>query len=182
MRTWLWGASSLCRRLSSGISVARSWQSPSHQMGDNWHQHQMTKTIKLWDAGTGGTLLQMPKVDVVVYCIAFCIDGSCSETHSGMLPISSGSILFRSSLPSALFVKGRWVAHEMENQLWLPFEYRPICIALHNDIIIFGYDSGSLSIFEFTFWVSRASFQPTSSAHDPHFILLIRAAHLHLKA
>jgi WD40 repeat protein len=106
------------------------------------------ETIRLWNVATG---LQTLKVDVWVDSLAFSMDGSCLETVEGLLPISSGSTFDRSSLPRTLFVKGRWVARGMENLLWLPSGYRPACIAVHKNILVFGYNSGSLSMCEFTF-------------------------------
>ena len=108
-------------------------------------------TVKLWDVATGGTPMQTLEVDSVVHALAFSMDGSLLETDRGWLPISSGSTFGRSSLPHTLFVKERWVARGMENLLWLPSEYRPLCIAVHKNIIAFGHRSGSLSICEFTF-------------------------------
>ena len=107
------------------------------------------RTIKLWDVANGGTLMQTLEVDFIVHALVFSMDGSCLKTDRGWLPISSGSTFGQSSLPHTLFVKERWVARGMENLLWVPSEYRPICIAVRKNIIAFGHGSGSLSICEF---------------------------------
>jgi hypothetical protein len=53
------------------------------------------------------------------------------------------------SAEKKIFVNETWLLREMKNALWLPQEYRPMCAAVQNDILVMGHLSGLVSILKF---------------------------------
>jgi len=63
----------------------------------------------------------------------------------GLLDIGSLSPSSISSQPKPahyVFFKEHWVAHGLENILWLPSDYRATCAAVHGNILVLGHASG----------------------------------------
>ena len=110
-------------------------------------------TVKLRDAGTGA-VRQTLKANAPIQTLSFSDDGAFIETDGGILhtisPPPSGR-LSRRGLSGGVFAKQRWVTYEMENVLWLPSEYRPVCTAAYGSVVAIGHTSGHVSILEFAF-------------------------------
>jgi WD40 repeat protein len=111
------------------------------------------KTVKLWDARSGAPLRTI-QIDATIQTLSFCEDGTALRTNWGLILIKSSSpnaAPSEPSLPRGIFVKGQWLATEMENILWLPPEYRPWCTDVHKNAVGLGTTSGRVLIFEFCF-------------------------------
>ena len=111
------------------------------------------KTVRLWNPATGEELQRLD-IDVGIRRLSFSKYGPYVETDRGFLRIQStrSGILPSQSKPICdVFVKERWVARDMENLLWLPLEYWPVCVAVHGSLVALGSRSGRVSILEFAF-------------------------------
>jgi WD40 repeat protein len=109
------------------------------------------KTVRLWDTATGAPL-QTLEVDMVVQALAFSSDGSCLETDRGLLDLVSlcpGTVPSRQTLSRGVVVKEQWIAQDMENLLWLPWDYRPSSTTVRGSVVVLGHASGRVSILEF---------------------------------
>ena len=103
-------------------------------------------TVRLWDSATGASL-QTLETGGNVHGLSFSIDGQYLLTDIGELrirPLSPNSISFCS-----FFVRENWVVQDMKSVLLLPYDYRPTCSAVYNDILVMGHRSGLVSIFKF---------------------------------
>jgi WD40 repeat protein len=113
------------------------------------------ETVKLWDARSGTEQATL-EIDSVVTELCFPTDTSQLYTNRGVLDIPS-HIPYMSSRPSTLsptsspglFVRDQWIMHGTERLLWLPSDYRPSQIAVHQYMMVFGYSSGCMLFFEF---------------------------------
>ena len=86
------------------------------------------ETVRLWDMATGVVLKTL-------------------EGHLGMakpvaFPLDSKAV-------NTLLVSEDWILEGGTNILWLPPDYRPICVALRDRILILGYASERISILGF---------------------------------
>jgi hypothetical protein len=110
------------------------------------------KTVKLWDIDSG-VLKTTVKVEHVVYSLSFSLDGSSLETSHGTFPTSlicvKGSLVKHQS-PRA-YVREQWIASAAGDMLWLPPEYRSKCVTTYGNIVVLGFLSGRVAIFEFAF-------------------------------
>jgi WD40 repeat protein len=96
------------------------------------------RTVRLWDVTTGATL-QTLVADTVVRGLSFSSDDSYLETDRELIDIGSLSPSPISSQPKPAhhtFVKEHWIAHGLENFLWLPSDYRATCAAVHGNIVV----------------------------------------------
>jgi hypothetical protein len=100
------------------------------------------KTVRLWDAGIGaarGTLT----VDTVIQNLSFSSSGQYLKTDKGVLDLSFLLLNISSSseylLP--LFVSDNWVTVEEENIIWLPPNYRAICVATQGGCWLAGFSN-----------------------------------------
>ena len=104
------------------------------------------RTIRLWNSARGASL-QTLETGGNVHRLSFSIDGQYLLTDIGELrirPLSPNSISFCS-----FFVRENWVVQDMKSVLLLPYDYRPTCSAVYNDILVMGHRSGLVSIFKF---------------------------------
>ena len=111
------------------------------------------KTVKLWDAGTGA-VQQTLKANAAIQTLSFSDDGTYVETDRGILRTISlppSERLSQRGLSRGIFVKQQWVTYELENMLWFPSEYRPVCTAAYSSVVAVGHASGHVSILEFAF-------------------------------
>jgi WD40 repeat protein len=126
-------------------------------------------TVQLWDTVTG-TPLQTLKGHSNITLVAFSPDGTrvVSGSRDKTLQLwdaVTGSLLqtleghLNASIPVAfspdgkleqgLFVSNNWVVEGKEQILWLPPEYRAICQAAWDKVIVLGHPSGKVSILRF---------------------------------
>jgi WD40 repeat protein len=85
-------------------------------------------TVRLWDPATGAALQTL-------------------EDHGSWIRAVSSSPQQQSF--GNIFVKGDWIIRDAENLLWLPFDYRAICSALHRNQLALGHASGQVIFIEF---------------------------------
>jgi len=100
-------------------------------------------TVRLWDVQT--------KESIQILCTRGSIS-DLSFPSDGLLELtypyrSIGQQQSDSS--SHLYVKKQWVACRTENILWLPADYRPICLAVRDNILAMGHASGRVTFIEF---------------------------------
>jgi uncharacterized protein with WD repeat len=110
------------------------------------------KTIKLWDAGSGA-LRDTSETDGTIYTLSFSNDGTFLQTNRGPIHpsiLSDHAPKFRPNISRTAFVKDQWVGRGMENILWLPSEYRPNRVAIHESTIAFGYNTGRVIVIKLT--------------------------------
>jgi WD40 repeat protein len=106
-------------------------------------------TIRLWDAHSG-VQLQVLRIGFIAKSISFSSDGPWLNNDRQILDFSSnlaGNIHFGRP---ALFVDTRWITRGSERLLRLPSGYRVMSYDTRGDLIALGYESGLVSIFEFT--------------------------------
>ena len=111
------------------------------------------KMVRFWDSATGASL-QTLEVDAVISMLSFSKEGSYLETSRGLLSIQSfytGVFVLQPQPLRNIFVKGHWVVRDMENILWLPFDYWPICSTIERNILMLGHASGRVTFIEFRF-------------------------------
>ena len=125
----------------SSTIVARSYYDPDLQ----------SMLVRLWDSATGASL-QTLEVNAVISMLSFSKEGSYLATDRGLLSIQSfytSAFILQPQPPYNIFVKGRWVVRDMENLLWLPSDYRPICSSIQRNILMLGHASGRVTFIEF---------------------------------
>jgi WD40 repeat protein len=117
------------------------------------------RTVKLWDAGSGALQQTLEGHSNWVRAVAFSPDGTSIQTDKGSLPISpplsTGSSVRHQQSPPTVLVKDQWVSNHGKPILWLPPEHRPLCTAVHEGRLGFGYASGRIMIMELGFVNSR---------------------------
>ena len=107
------------------------------------------KTVKLWDAGTG-TELRTLQVQAYIFKLDFSRDGSSLFIDGGMHPtflVCDKQCVIVERL-SDVAVKGNWIYRGEEPVIWLPTDYRPNCIAVYQNIAVFGYRTGAVTILQ----------------------------------
>jgi WD40 repeat protein len=107
------------------------------------------KTVHLWD-GSNGTELRTLHVQGYISTLHFSRDGSSLITNCGTYPTSlicneQHSVVERTSDVS---VKGNWIYCGEETMIWLPPDYRPDCIAVYQNIAVFGYWTGAVTMLQ----------------------------------
>jgi WD40 repeat protein len=107
------------------------------------------KTVKLWDAGTG-TELRTLQSQNDVFTVKFSKDGSSLITDSGTYPTllicnEQHAIV---DWTSNVSVKGNWIYFGEEAMIWLPPDHRPRCIAVCQNIVVFGYSTGAVTMLQ----------------------------------
>jgi WD40 repeat protein len=113
------------------------------------------KTVRLWDAKTGDELISF-LTDQFDHELSFTTEGVFLETSDGYLniaPYVSSSSLSKgqSNLP-VIARDAPWVRYQDKHHLWLPYDYRGPCSALHGKELVIGQESGALSFFSFRAW------------------------------
>lgn len=111
------------------------------------------KTVELWDTRSG-EVLQTLKVDSDINNLSFSDDGTFFQTDRGKLYntfLSSDETLSTASLSPSIFVDEHWVSWNGGKMLYLPYEHRPICVAVQGDMVALGYHNGRVQFMEFAF-------------------------------
>lgn len=99
-----------------------------------------------------GAAVKTIEFDAVVRAPSFSDDGTFLHTDRGLLHtsfLSNSATIPPPNLLRSIFVKEQWVSQAMENILWLPSEYRPSCVAVHENLVEFGCEIGRVLIMEF---------------------------------
>ena len=112
-------------------------------------------TVKTWDARSGACL-QTLDVGRALSNISFDTTGSCLHTNHGLVAldtISTSDIPANSIRPQnsqyqgiGLSPNGDWITYNSGNLIWLPSEYRPLCLAMSGRTIGIGGGSGKVWI------------------------------------
>jgi WD40 repeat protein len=108
-------------------------------------------TVRLWDVQTKEAI-QIFSAEGSINGLSFSSDGSYLKTERGLFKLSC---LYRSvgqrqsDFSLYLYVTKQWVACRTENILWIPADYRPICLAVRDNILVMGYASGQVTFIEF---------------------------------
>jgi WD40 repeat protein len=107
------------------------------------------KTVKLWDAGTG-TELRTLHVQDYISTVKFSKDGSSLITNRGTYPtlLVCNDLPATAETPADVFVKENWIYRGEETMIWLPPDHRPHCIAVYQNIAVFGYGIGAVTMLQ----------------------------------
>jgi WD40 repeat protein len=123
------------------------------------------KTVRLWDQATG-VAQQIINVKTTVTRLSFSNDGSYILNNGGPLRINGLSVHPDArKAPSShhippqsrqqpvidsheIFVGDEWIMKGEERMLWLPPDYRPVCVAVHCNLVCLGHRSGRVSFIE----------------------------------
>jgi WD40 repeat protein len=106
------------------------------------------KTVKLWNAATGA-LQQTLEVKGLVTSLNFSRHGPYLKTNLGSFKIQSlynSNTFITSQTKPEIVIEGQWVTLQGRRILWLPAEYRPVCSAVKDGILVLGLASGRVSI------------------------------------
>jgi WD40 repeat protein len=92
-------------------------------------------TVWLWDASTGAALHTL-ELGITTRTLSFSTSGQYLITDRGVLDVTS---LQLSPDPlerlRALFISNDWVTEEGANILWLPPDYRAICVVVRDGCV-----------------------------------------------
>jgi hypothetical protein len=102
-------------------------------------------TVRLWDAATGAALHTLE--GHLIQQLDFSREGPYLETDRGLQYIqcdSASQVAPKLQPLSSLFVRGNWITQGEKNLLWLPFEYRPHCLAFQDNLLSLGCLSGKV--------------------------------------
>jgi WD40 repeat protein len=107
------------------------------------------KTVKLWDADTG-TELRVLQVRDYISTLNFSRDGSSLITNRGTYHtlLVCNDLCATAERPSDVSIKGNWICRGEETMIWLPPDHRPDCIAVHQNIVVFGYSTGAVTMLQ----------------------------------
>ncbi|KAF8525024.1 hypothetical protein BDD12DRAFT_923863 [Trichophaea hybrida] len=109
------------------------------------------RTVRLFDINTKGTVQTLHTEETITE-LSFSSDCSFLETSQGILEFKtlthreSGFQSTTSLCP--LNVNGHWLRLGTENILWLPPDYRPTCLSVRHNIVVFGHASGRITFIE----------------------------------
>ncbi|KAK4643732.1 hypothetical protein QC761_0070940 [Podospora bellae-mahoneyi] len=109
------------------------------------------QTIRLWDATTGTPEQTLEGHSSYVNAVAFSPDGRYLETNWGLLRINSDLDISQNQRPvnNILFVDGEWITGGGKNLLWLPPDYRALCVSVCDHTLVLGHASGQVTFFQF---------------------------------
>ncbi len=109
-------------------------------------------TVRLWDPTTGQCRQTLEGIPTVT-SLSFSKDGCYLNADRGIQILNSNALgtLHNLEQPThVMFVNKTWVTQSTQNLLWLPPEYRdPSSSAIHDNILVLGYRSGQVIVFEF---------------------------------
>jgi WD40 repeat protein len=102
------------------------------------------KTVRLWDAATGAARSTVNTTSTVLE-ILFAADGSHLRINRGILQLNispSPNVQLQFNSVPYLFVEDCWITCNTQNVLWLPPDYRAICVAVQGSTVVLGHSSG----------------------------------------
>ncbi|KAK5634087.1 hypothetical protein RRF57_009801 [Xylaria bambusicola] len=111
------------------------------------------KTVRLWDPTTG-IQTRILETGQALSSLSFSADNRYLKTDRGLLSLCLNSTEIPSQrrlLNYAVFFSKDWVIRDGKKVLWLPPDYRPLCIASYNNTFALGYPSGPVKLIQFTF-------------------------------
>ncbi|KAK6542334.1 Transducin (beta)-like 1 X-linked receptor 1 [Orbilia ellipsospora] len=104
-----------------------------------------------WSCDYGKVTIQQLEVATSISKVSFSQRGPYLETDRGYLNIAPIYQNQRNSLEAGpcIFVKGEWITRDLKDELWLPHDFRPTCMAVYGKTFMFGHRSGQVSFMEF---------------------------------
>jgi len=109
------------------------------------------KSVRLWDVETKETIQTLPTGNRIK-TISFSSSGMYLDTSQGILeykaPVHCESRSQTNKLLCPWYVYGHWVTAKTENILWLPLDYRARCVAVRDNVLALGHDSGRISFIK----------------------------------
>lgn len=125
-------------------------------------------SIRLWDAATGALLQTLEGHSDLVSSVAFSPEGNLvvsvtnkavrlGDAATGALLhtldghsswVRSVALFPHDKLLPTLHVSNHWLAEGTTSFLWLPTDYRPICKAVRDRVVIFGHSAGRISLLQ----------------------------------
>ncbi|KAI9766763.1 MAG: hypothetical protein M1839_004767 [Geoglossum umbratile] len=104
------------------------------------------KTVRVWDAVTGAAVYIR---NCSTSTLAFSKDGLYLCTDQGSHIVDSNLQATEQNHNSTFFIKNNWISFGNKKLLWLPLEYRPVCSAFQDNLVVLGLASGIVQIIEF---------------------------------
>ncbi|EGP85547.1 uncharacterized protein MYCGRDRAFT_44834 [Zymoseptoria tritici IPO323] len=107
------------------------------------------KTVRLWNATMGEMIQLIPNAGRSSR-ITFAADGKAVQTDTGIFLLEqavSGLPGDFSTWTTSLELRDQWICNRDKDLLWLPYEYRGYCSAIHKTTLAIGQPSSAVSIF-----------------------------------
>jgi WD40 repeat protein len=102
------------------------------------------KTVRVWEVVTGLCLNRLKhRYARTPSAIAFSPDRQYLHTNEGDFLVPwPPTPSHQKYQPSYVSIDDQWICFNKERLLWLPSEYRPTCVAIHQDVVCLGHSSG----------------------------------------
>ena len=112
--------------------------------------------IQIWDAEQYTCLQSIPinfepNHNFGQISMSFSADESYLDTDLGLVQLQPSL----NRLPSKVYMPDKrwqfehnWLLYDGQRSLWLPPDYRPLCIARHDNLLVMSHQSGKMSFFE----------------------------------
>ncbi|KAK2734227.1 hypothetical protein FQN57_001748 [Myotisia sp. PD_48] len=109
------------------------------------------ETVTIWDAVTGG-LDKSFGIGSTPSKLAFTEDGNGLVTERGYIPCQPSSHSSQPLAPSiySVLADKSWITWNGDKKLWIPWEYRPVCLMVRNNKIAIGCASGRVFLLGFS--------------------------------
>ncbi|KAL2818955.1 hypothetical protein BJX63DRAFT_429025 [Aspergillus granulosus] len=104
------------------------------------------KTIRLWDMATG-VEKQAHRSNVIATSLSFLTDGYCLSSDRGSVPLK---FITTDSLNNPVFVDQKWICRNGQQLIWLPPQYRAMCVLVKENAVVLGHQSGALTFMRLT--------------------------------
>ncbi|KAK6520162.1 hypothetical protein TWF506_000446 [Arthrobotrys conoides] len=117
------------------------------------------KTIQLWNTATGVLLQTLEIQSDWVSAVAFSpnregdryVDTDIKSVYQTIFSLENvgnpNPVEFQPA--ETVIVHDGWLVRNGERLVWLPYDYRPNCVAVHGSTIVLGHLSGGVSFFTF---------------------------------
>ncbi|PIG83846.1 hypothetical protein AARAC_001872 [Aspergillus arachidicola] len=109
-------------------------------------------TLRLWEVDSEDAIPPCKKTlvaNVAIESLSFSKDGQYIKTDRGLLSLPLDDSSFQNQICTT-FVNGHWISHEGQNLLWIPPDYRVMCSAFDENILVLGHLSGCVTYFQFS--------------------------------
>ncbi|KAL5335619.1 WD40-repeat-containing domain protein [Aspergillus crustosus] len=101
-------------------------------------------TVRLWDLATG-VEADKHQLSATVNTLSFSANGFLN-TDRGLLSLSYqplASLTEREE--NKVFVREKWITRNGQQLIWLPPDYRAICVAINGNCVVLGHGSGRVT-------------------------------------
>jgi WD40 repeat protein len=100
-------------------------------------------TVRLWNLASGSET-DIYRLEVPVTTLSFSANG-CLNTDRGSLSLSRQPSDTVDQQGNEILVLEKWVTRKGQRLIWLPPEYRAICVLINGNNVVLGHRSGCLT-------------------------------------